>query len=393
MSKGIVNQALHLLHMNTRRYNMKRLIALVLFAALLLSSAALADTIKPSMDLTVAKPSFTANNPVIEGEDPITGLKITDPDAVFTPILLVLDGSEGSYPHWGVEAASAIIQVPNQSTTQTKLVALYTTQFPNHAGGSRSARMPALVWANVFNSAFVSAGAPPIDEGDSCPVSVHYWRKQWGLKNNYSKEAPAAERKYYNMLGNDSLKERTPLLPEPHNMLISIAKIHEELIANGVPFEMRPFLFTDEPLTRGKDATTITMDYSNNAANCTYIYNEAIGGYRRKSQMGKETERVFDFNYDRETENTLIFSNVIVIRAKFKFDSSTGTGYPYAADNFTGSGWADIFQSGHYIRGSWYRDGLYGRLIIMDEDGNELKFQRGVTFFTFCNEKCVISYE
>lgn len=371
---------------------MKRLFALILFAAMLLSSAALAETtITPDMKLKVSKPSFTANNPVIEGEDPITGLPV-DSSVVYTPILLVLDGSEGAYPHWGVESASAIIQIPNQSTTQTKLLALFTSEYPDLAGGTRSARMPSLVWANVFNSAYVAAGGPPIDTGNSCPVSVHYWRAKWGIKSQQA-ENPQ-ERRWFDMLGNDSLKERTPLLPQPNNLLIYISKIHEKLIENGVPFEKRPFLFTDEPLTRGDEATTITMDYSkNNAASCTFVYSEAIGGYRRKSNMGKASEQVFDYNYDRATENTLVFSNVVVIRENFKFDYSTGTGYPYAVDNFVGGGQADIFQCGRYIKGSWYRDGLYGRLIVMDDEGNELQFQRGVTFFAFNDEKCAISYE
>lgn len=368
---------------------MKRLIALILFATLVFSSAALAETtIVPEMNKKVSKPSFTANNPVIEGEDPITGLPV-DSSVVYTPILVVMDGSEGAYPHTGVEAASAIIQIPNQYVGNTKLVALYTSEYPELAGGTRSARMPSLIWANVFNSAYTSAGAPPIPTTNHGPVSVDYWRTQWGIKTTSASNS--AERRYYNTLGGFS--QRVDWASPPANLMAQVSKIHADLIKNGVPFEKRPFLFTDEPLTRGESASEIKMDYDNNASNCTFIYTEKFGGYFRKSSMGKESVRTFDYNYDRTTGNNLVFANVIVLRTVFKGDTSSGTSYVYAADSFTGGGQADIFQNGRYIKGTWYRDDTFSRLIIMDDQGNELKFQRGKTFFVLNNEKCVVSYE
>lgn len=368
---------------------MKRLIALILFVALALSSAALAETtISPDMNLKVSRPSFTDNNPVIDGEDPVTGLPV-DASVVYTPILVVLDGSENAYPHTGVDSASIIIQIPNQSIGNTKLLALFTSEYPERAGGTRSARMPSLVWANVFNSAYVSAGTPPIDSAVNSPVSVNYWRIKWGIKSN--KADDPSERRFYDTLTGYS--ERVNGIPAPANLMAFVDLIHEDLIKNGVPFEKRPFLFTDEPLARGDEATRITMNYNNNAANCTFTYSEKIDGYRRQSMMGVESSRSLDYNYDRATDNTLVFSNVVVIRTVFKGGDYSGTSYTYPADNFTGCGQADIFQNGRYIKGSWYRENEYSRLIIMDEQGNELRFQRGKTFFALTSDRCVVSYE
>ncbi len=207
--------------------------------------------------------------------------------------------------------------------------------------------------------------------------------------------------RWYDMNGNDSLKERSSEVAAPHNLLVFIKKIHEQAIADNLQFEQRPFLFTDEPLTRGETANVINARFyenndhktSNKASNCAFYYQEGINCYFRQSLMGKAEKNNIDFNYDRATENMLTFSNVIVLRIPFKSQNAYGTYYSYAEGNYTGSGEADIFQSGRYIKGAWYRDELMGRLILIDDGGNELKRQRGKTFFIVNDSRCVVSYE
>ncbi len=370
---------------------MKRTIALImsmiLLACCFITAAGAETTITVDTDKTYPKPSSVKNNKTVKGQDPITGLKVGNEK--YTPILVAMDNSENAFPHWGVGAASAIILVPNQSMGNCKILALFTSEYPHLAGGSRSARMTSLYFANVFNSAFSAAGAPEIPENDKSPVSVHYWRKKWGIKSRAASKK--SERKWFDALGGGELYERTDLVPAPRNLLIHVDMIHKQLIKDKVPFEKRPFLFTDDPLSRGDAATTVSMDFSNSASNCTFYYQEDKGGYVRESLMGADPK--LQYNYDRLTEEVLTFSNVIVIRANFQFDSSSGTSYPYIKNHFAGSGQADIFQNGHYIKGSWYRKDVQSRLIILDENGKELKFQRGKTFFVLNNEKLVVSYE
>ena len=372
---------------------MKRTIALILSAVLafsgLITAAGAETTVTVDMDMKVSAPANTANNPVIDGEDPVTGLPAGDEP--YTPILLVLDNSEHAFPHWGVSSASAMFLVPNQSSSNCKLLALFTSEYPEIAGGS--ARMTSLYFANIFNSAFVASGAPPISSKNSSPISVDFWRIRWGVKFADNKTSKQERKWYYNAQVTKSLYERTNLVESPANLLVHIREIHEQLIENGVPFEKRPFLFTDEPLTRGNVATRIRVDLRNAASNCTFYYHEGAGIYRRESLMGSGDSRELGFNYDRVTDDVLEFTNIIVIRAALKTDSSTGNTYMYVKDHFVGGGQADIFQSGRYIRGSWYRDDVLGRIIFMDDEGNELKFQRGKSFFILSNDKAVVTYE
>lgn len=370
---------------------MKKTVALILSMILLvccfLTAAGAETTITVDMDKEYPKPSSVKNNKAVKGEDPITGLPAGNEK--YTPILVSMDNSENAFPHWGVGAASVMIMVPNQSMGNCKMLALFTSEYPHLVGGARSARMTSLYFANVFNSAFSAAGAPEIADNNKAPVSVHYWRKKWGIKS--SAASKKAERKWFDALAGGKLFERTNLVPAPRNLLVHVDMIHEQLIKDKVPFEKRPFLFTNDPLSRGDDATTINVDFSNSASNCTFYYQEDKGGYVRESLMGNDP--TLQYNYDRLTEEVLLFSNVIVIRANFQFDSSTGTAYPYIKNHFAGSGQADIFQNGHYIQGSWYRKDATSRIIFLDENGKELKFQRGKSFFILNSDKAVVSYE
>ena len=68
-------------------------------------------------------------------------------------------------------------------------------------------------------------------------------------------------------------------------------------------------------------------------------------------------------------------------------------GYTYLTKNFVGGGQADIFQNGRYIKGSWYRENEYSRIIFRDDKGKELKFQRGKSFFVLTTAFCAVTYQ
>ena len=378
---------------------MKKLIALLLMVMMAVAClpAAYADTIAWTQDdienAAVQKPAFTGNNPVIEGEDPFTGL--SDNGEAYTPVLLVIDNNTEGYPHWGVGSASVMLQIPNMSTGNTKILALFSSAFPELAGGSRSARMTALTFAPAFGSAFASANyGPPqsaVDAGGiNTAVQFDQWRIRWGLLAQTSKDS--ANRKWFDLLGGGSYKHRVNVAEVngvyDASLVAHMQEIHELLIKNGVAFEKRPFLFTDTPLDRGATANEVDVKFyesrnsstSNVASNCTFYYDEGMG-YSRENAAGIEIDRV--------SKDILYFSNLIVLRAPVK----SANGYLYWVDNMVGGGIADIFQNGHYIQGTWYREDDTSRIIFMDDQGNELQFQRGKTFIIASDERVVVSYE
>ena len=371
---------------------MKKVLLLASVLMLLLSCAvpAVAETIinPDALSYPVSTPASRQNNPVIEGEFPFTGLKAETPEELdalehYTPILVVYDNNAEGYMHTGVGSADIIFQVPNQSTGNNKLLVLFASHFPEYAGGTRSARMTAAPFALALDSAFASAGTPPIEDK---VVGVDDWRKKWSYK---------LDEKFFDTTSGRSYKHRVTDqgLPSVANLMLHVQEVRDNyLVPQNVQFEKRPFLFTDEPLTRGEVANVIDMKFyespkdskSNENSDCTFHYEEGLG-YTRDVLMGTE--------FDRDTEEFLYFSNVIVMRVQILSKEVLGTGYKYYKDNLVGSGKADIFQNGRYIRGAWYREKETGRLIFLDDEGNELKFQRGKSYIVVNSSNCVVSYD
>ena len=164
--------------------------------------------------------------------------------------------------------------------------------------------------------------------------------------------------------------------------LVSMA--HQDMIDNNVQFDVRPFLFTDEALDRGDPAAKITMTYFGNAerlqnrterteSNCTFVYTEGAG-YMKNGCAGPMMDAL--------DLNPLYFANVIVLWTEYDF----ANGYYGLKNYFVGNGQAEIFQNGKHISGAWVRTDLKGRLVLLDENGEELKLQRGKTFFVVSNQ-------
>ncbi len=317
--------------------------------------------------------SYPGNNPVVEGVSSTTGLPSSG--EVYTPIVVVLDNAEDAYPHWGVSQADIIFQVPNAGSGATKLLGLFADHYPEEAGPVRSGRASMLPVAMSFDAAFAFAGPPAVSDAEN--VDLEALLKVWKLSANH---------RAYNLL---SGKFATRISSGTfHNMTCHLGAIHQDLIKDGVTFEERPFLFTDEPRTDGEIANNVRVLHrgensesgSNSASRAVFNYDETTGQYSRINSSGLYT--------DRDNGENVPFANVIVLRVKFGWEA----GYVYLDDHLVGSGCAEIFQNGRYVRGAWLRTALNNRLILTDADGSELKLQRGKTFIIITNDITDVIY-
>ena len=350
-------------------------------------AAAEPKVIVPVMNLELGAnviSNIVKSNPEEEGINPLTGLALTEE---YTPITLVLDNSPEVYPHWGVADADWIVQVPLRPDGGTRLVAVYGGAYPEQAGGVRSARMTTLPVSNLFKAAAAFGSWPANTEDD---ISVEKWIDTWDYN------APV---RYYDLLGT-KYKERVSFLNAPQNLSAHIQEIHDSLVRRikqgKIKFEKRFFLFSDEARTDGDAATNVQMRFiaanpdaeyitdedrleSVNSA-CTFEYQEGTG-YTRTSRSGVYS--------DRDSGEALTFANVIVMRVGVEWIGN----YPYYADHLRGCGQAEIFQNGKHITGAWYRSGRRDRLVLLDEEGNEIALQRGKTFMVIGDDDTVVSYE
>lgn len=355
---------------------MKRAFSLMMVFLLLFASAACAEDMtlitnagKNTIKLQKSYPA----NPVEEGVSPTTGLAASG--EAYTPILLVLDNAEDAYPHWGVSQADILFQIPNAGSGATKLMALFADHYPEQAGGARSARASMVPVAKAWDAAFAYAGGPELDNTNVDPFKLI---NKWGMRGN---------NRSYNLLG--GFAERVDFVSSPHNSSANILRIHEDILADGATFEQRPFLFTDAARTEGETAEFIKVVHrgddkkgnSNAASYATYTYVPEQNGYIRTNSSG-------DY-IDRDNNETLYFANVIVLRNRFSWNS----GYVYLRNHLVGSGVAEIFQNGKYVRGAWFRDSQNDRIVFVGPDGAELPMQRGKTFIVVTNDVTEVSYK
>ncbi len=353
----------------------------VLHEAQLADFMALEDysvTIQASLEPTTPVGTYLEVNPVLPEINPYTGLDASG--ETYTPVVVVLDNAEEAYPHWGVSGADIIFQVPNAGAGATKLLALFTSDCPDQAGPVRSGRASMLPAVMAFDAAFAFAGPPAVSE-NTVNVNLLELMKKWGMTRSD---------RVYNLLNSDLYKERLPLGSgmASHNLSCHVSAIRDNLLAQETPFEIRSFLFADEPRTNGAEATNIRILHrgddassgSNSASRAVFNYDESTGLYTRTNSSGVYR--------DRTNDEIITFANVIVLRVQFNREE----GYIYLKDHMTGSGSAEIFQNGRYVRGAWTRSSTDGRLVLADADGSELRMQRGRSFIIITNDISDVIY-
>ncbi len=308
-------------------------------------------------------------NPVIPDESPTTGLPW---EGVYAPVVMVIDNAKDAHPHWGVGDADILYQVPNAGAGATKLLALFSDNAPDDAGGSRSARTPFVDVARGWGAAFVYAGTPGDYVSDKANVSLKL--RDAGMRRDVLA---------FNLLGNNDYSRRISGYSSPHNLSVDVARIRELALQNGAVFTPKPFLFADAlpegypPVSRIEIrhyGETISGDDGNPASFSAFTYDASSKTWHRENAAGPYVDR-------DAPDAPLPFANVIVQRVQFSYSN------PFIQlDHLVGTGAADIFIGGSYIKGGWQRESLDDRTVFVDENGKELSLLRGKTFIILTND-------
>lgn len=331
-------------------------------------------------EITVPAPGEDGNyplNPVIEGESGTTGLP---GDGEYLPILVNIDNSSAARDQWGVSAADIIYEMPIHGHYETRLIGLFTHDFPVEAGPVRSGRILHVDLRDEWDAAWVFYG---VQEAEGTNVNTELRKR----------DMPRREGTIL-FDGTNGGKKWTPAFRDtnyhaaPHDHSVDLTKIAELAVESGHEFVQRPFLFTDEKPAQGADATKVAVIFNRGegsySADSYYEYDEATNKYMRTTPTGPYVDL-------KAPEAQLGFENVIIQRTTLKF-------YNGAADRPTlpdvvGEGNADIFMGGKYIAGYWVRTALDQRTVFFDAEGNELQLQRGHTWITVTTDKTQVTYE
>ena len=349
---------------------MKRLVVLgmALILSLMMLSASASGLIPGTIKRNIKLPNNVAENPIIAGESPTTGLPTQN--TRYVPILVQIDNNLAAIPQWGISRADIIYEMILTGQGDTRLTALFSDQYPSEVGPVRSGRVMHADLREGWDALIVFFGAQE-DPGSNLREALSQYRV------NSKGLAADGHANKFNVPG-DEYFLRVKYHFAPHNVTAYIQKFHDLMLSSGYQFVPHPFLFSDDLNYTGVSANEVTVVHRGNKdTSSTFIYDPEYKGYQRYTQLGAYMD------YLNPAEN-IYFNNVIIQRSKLSWNNSSTAPL---FNEIVGSGAADIFVGGQYVAGAWSRSSIKDRTVFYDQSGNELKLQRGKSWIIVSDEK------
>lgn len=349
---------------------MKKFVALgmALILSLMMMSASASGLIPGTLKRNIKLPNKVAENPIIAGESPTTGLPTQNTS--YVPILVQIDNNLAAIPQWGISRADIIYEMILTGQGDTRLTALFSDQYPSEVGPVRSGRVMHADLREGWDALIVFFGAQE-DPGSNLREAL----SQYGV--NSKGLAADGHANKFNQPG-DEYFLRVKYHKAPHNVTAYIQKFRDLMLSSGYQFVPHPFLFTDDIQYNGVQANELTVVHRGNKdTSSSFVYDPEYNGYQRYTQSGAYMD------YLNPVEN-IYFSNVIIQRSKLSWNNSSNA--PLFQE-IVGSGAADIFLGGQYIAGAWSRSSIKDRTIFYDQNGNEIQLQRGKSWIIVTDEK------
>lgn len=355
---------------------MKRTISLVLVVLMVLAAApmALADGVllvdQPNRGITRAGDVLQVN-PVIEGESQTTGLPWTGTHLPMLAQISVPNGGvSGNDQPWGIAAADVLYEAPLHKAGHTRMSALFSDTMPEDVGPVRSTRIMHAEIREEWDAGFLFFGSQKYKTSNVEDTFRETGANKKGVLFDGSAGGKNFKDFYWRVQG----------LAGPDNVGVNVKAI-QALMPQGFTAPNRPFLFTDEKNYEGADAGSIVITQRHPDYTATFTYDGQNNVYSRT--VGKENLPFVD----KYTQQPLTFANLIIQRTEVSYKRNDA---PMAV--LVGSGNADIFIAGKYIPGYWVRDDMSSRTIFLDQNGNELKLQRGKTFVSVLDNGTEVAY-
>ena len=306
-----------------------------------------------------------ALNPVIEGESPTTGEPWT---GEYIPVLVNIDNIKQARPQWGIGKADIVYEMPIDRLGYTRLMALFSNEYPAAAGPVRSARIMHADMREEWDAAWVFCG------GQEASGSNVFTRiRQLGV---YDKAVNLA----FNLQGSNgsAFNSSRDGRKSPHHHQLKMDELVSYLAQTGYDFPERPFLFTDDAVT-GDDASYVEMDFGSGHSNSYYVFDAEKNAYLRYIK-----EDNVPYVDETAPSQTLDYENIIVQWTALKYYEGTGN-----RPNLTevGQGNADFFMNGKHVEGYWVRSDIDQRTVFFDSEGNEIKLQRGRSWIILASDK------
>lgn len=275
------------------------------------------------------------------------------------PLVVSIDNVGEAIPQSWLSKADLIYEFPVEGK-QTRLQAVYYTEFPESFGPIRSARPYFIDLTREYKAIFLA----------------HGWSPQ---AKEYLMEGVVP---YINAMNSDCDFYRVDDKSAPHNSYIKWETVKAEIDEQGWWSEkqkIKAFKFLKEGAESAGERVD-KVDFSYTGSDCEFTYDAESNKYVRTINGAEYI--------DKETGEAIKVSNVLVQ----KVNSSMLDEKRLKMDLCAG-GDALLFTNGKVVKGTWSREDLDSRTVFTDAEGNQFKLSVGKTWVEVTDQNCDIDYE
>ena len=384
---------------------MKKILSLLLCLALLLGTAATAETTLNGGEARNIQINKADLNDEIDGVSPITGRDLNQVfeegyqdgfsgqavTGVYLPIIVQIDNADGGIGYsdngkangnrapWGAQYTDVIYETPLYKQGDTRLSFVFSDLIPDAVGPIRSARMfhawlreewdccfayygQQLYTATNVAEVFNQTGATSKADGLLLFSGIVGDNKPW--KQYYTK-----------------FPENKKKLAPPHDKSANAAAMVSLTLSTGFQAPNHAFKFADALPEGGDDAEEIYIEWAKGGLayyNSLLEWDEDNEWYDRfmsdKSGKFSESGRYSTLKAGPDEAVPIHFNNIIVQFTDIEWPRTDAP-----KPTVLGTGNADYFMGGKHFTGVWNRDSLSERTVFYDENGEEIELQRGRT--------------
>lgn len=297
---------------------------------------------------------------VVTYTNPLTG-KVSETDIeAARPLVVSIDNVGDAIPQSWLSKADLVYEFPVEGE-QTRLQAIYYSEFPEEFGPIRSTRPYFVDLTREYQGIFLA----------------HGWSEE-AREYLFTDVVP-----YINAMNSGLDFYRVEDKESPHDSYIKWESVKEEIDAQGwwdEKKEIKAFDFLDEGVESAGDVVN-KVDFSYAGSDCEFTYD---------AESNKYVRTVNGVEYiDKETGKPIKVSNVLVQKVNSTVVDSKGR----LRIDMCAGGDALLFTNGKVIVGKWSREDLDSRTVFFESEENPFKLTVGKTWVEVTDQNCSIEYE
>lgn len=297
------------------------------------------------------------------------------------PLGVMIENHVDARPQSGLSGADVVYEAVAEGGI-TRFLAMFYCQDVGEVGPVRSARTYYIDFASEYADYPLYAhvgGANQAGPADALSQLSDYGWTNYNDMNQFSIGFPTFWRDY-DRLGHAAATEHTMYstvdklwdYAATNRGLTNVDKNGNAWDKNFVPYQFS----NDAPVSARPASQTIHLEFWTGDPDyyVDWTYDAKANNYKRA--YGKTAY------IDRDTNKQLTAKNVVVLEMA---EVNANDGYDnnvHLLFNDTGTGKAVVFKDGKKYSGTWEKDSRTARTIVKDSSGNQIKFDRGLIWFT-----------